>query len=254
MGEADIVFCEWGETYCCLAAFDKTRQALHSLKYFIFDAPGEADNIQTIVDTTKAIGEKATTFFCSAFPEAILVPKKLYNPNSGFLSSLYATEASSHADYIGEWSLVNNYAFPKAIDSAIRENFSSPSYYHVYTPALKIGSGYDASNQVTIHFAPSHFRVVVKSSGQLLLAQMYSYTAPLDVVYYLLKIFQELGLSNEETAVIISGLVDEDSGLYKELYQFVQHLHFAKKGGLQLKKDLPAHYFTSLYNLAACVS
>lgn len=255
IGNTDLVLCEWGQTYCSLAALDKTAKTVHSLKYFTFDAFPHEEEVQAIIEAVKVLGDKSTTaIFCSAFPEALLIPKKFYNSNQSFLENTHSIHASSQADHIGEWQLVNNYAFPTAIDKAIKESFSSLGYYHVYTPALKIHSGFDTPAQIIIHFAPSHFRLVVKNGGQLLLVQMYSYNAPLDVVYYLLKIFQELQLSNEETAVIISGLVDEDSSLYKELHQFVHNLHFAKPGSIAIQSSHPPHFFTSLYNLASCVS
>jgi hypothetical protein len=110
-----------------------------------------------------------------------------------------------------------------------------------------------AESQVAVHFTPFNFRVIVKKEGQLQLAQMYCYQAPLDVVYYLLKIIQEIDLLKEDTFIILSGLIEEDSALFKELHQYFLNVHFALPGNVTLQNNkLPQHFFTSMYNLAAC--
>jgi hypothetical protein len=74
----------------------------------------------------------------------------------------------------------------------------------------------------------------------------------MDVVYYLLKISSEFGLSVEEVPVIISGFVSEDSALYKELHQYFFKIQFAKNSKNSFGGDFPDHFFTSVYNIAAC--
>jgi hypothetical protein len=87
------------------------------------------------------------------------------------------------------------------------------------------------------------------------LAQVYAYKTPLDVVYFLLKICYEFALDQSEVFLILSGLIDQDSAMYAELYNYFLNLHFAQAPLFSLpENDYPHHYFTSLYNLAACVS
>ncbi|MDB5197068.1 MAG: hypothetical protein JWP88_1439 [Flaviaesturariibacter sp.] len=251
----DLVLCEWGENYCSIAGFNAQSKTLHRLRYFSFENAATKNDIDVLLDYVKSISSaNSKVVFCAAFPEAVLVPKKLYKPELVFLQELYGTNSMMLADHIGEWQLVNSYSFPPVILQAIRQNFSSATYYHVHTPALKIYNGFDEAAQITVHFTPSVFRVVVKKAGQVMLVQMYRYKTALDAVYYLLKIMEELDMPKVETAVIVSGLVEESSGLYKELHQFIQNLQFAKPSHISIKSDLPPHYFTSLYNLAACVS
>jgi Protein of unknown function (DUF3822) len=85
-----------------------------------------------------------------------------------------------------------------------------------------------------------------------LLAQTYSYTAPEDIVYYLLRIVQQFALSAEEVTVILSGLIDKESALYKELYQYF--LQIELRSVSWNTGDYPAHFFSSLNDLARCES
>ena len=99
------------------------------------------------------------------------------------------------------------------------------------------------------------FRVLVKKDHQVHLAQTYSYKSPLDVVYFLLKICYEFKLDQSSVFVILSGLIEKDSAMYRELHSYFVNLHFAEATSYELpQNELPHHYFTSLYNLAACAS
>jgi hypothetical protein len=106
-----------------------------------------------------------------------------------------------------------------------------------------------------VHIATQQFSVLVKKDNQVQLAQTYSYKSPLDVVYFLLKICYEFQLEQSSVFVILSGLVEKDSAMYKELHNYFTNLHFAEAAPYELpQNELPRHYFTSLYNLAACAS
>jgi hypothetical protein len=96
---------------------------------------------------------------------------------------------------------------------------------------------------------------MVKKGGALQLAQIYQYTTPLDVAYYLLKIVAAFGFNQSQVYLVLSGLIDEKSALYKELQSYFIQLHFSRPQQLALpESELPAHFFTSIYNLAACAS
>ena len=126
---------------------------------------------------------------------------------------------------------------------------------HAYTPSLKVFNGFSAPSQIDVYFGIRHFRVLVKKDNHIQLAQTYSYKNPLDVVYYLLKICYEVGLEQTEISVVLSGLIDENSAMFSELHSYFMNLHFAEAPAYSVpENDFPGHYFTSLYNLAACVS
>jgi hypothetical protein len=112
-----------------------------------------------------------------------------------------------------------------------------------------------AADQIDLHFTTQDFRVLVKKDQHVLLAQTYQYKTPLDVVYYLLKISYEFDLDQSSTFLIVSGLIEKDSALYQELHNYFVQLHFAQATTYELPENShPHYYFTSLYNLASCVS
>ena len=245
------MLCEWGKQYCSLAGFDAGSNQLNWLTYKTYDVLDDS-TIKAIVDEVSGAG---TVVIATAFPEFVLTP--LGQDGESILQQLYNPSQSVVAlfDNINEWQVKNHYLIPKAIHNAFNDKFSNVSYINFFTAVLKSYNGYTSSDQIAIHFSPNQFSVLVKKSGQLQLAQVYSYQTPLDVVYYLLKIVEEFNLSKEVTALIISGLIEENSDLYKELYQYFLHIYFAKPPvGTVDSNTFPPHFFTSIYNLTACVS
>jgi hypothetical protein len=89
--------------------------------------------------------------------------------------------------------------------------------------------------------------------SKLILAQSFPYSTPEDVVYYLLKACQQFSLSQKEVSVHLSGLIDKQSSLFKELYQYFIHPEF-REAGWNSGSEFPAHFFTSLNDLAQCAS
>jgi len=249
--QVSTVLCEWGKQHCCLAGFDAGSNQINWLTYKTYDVLDDS-TIKALVDE---LGGAGTVVVAASFPEFILTPlgqdgeailRHLYNPTQTVVALF---------DNINEWQVKNHYLIPKAVHNAFNDKFSNISYINFFTAALKNNNDHTASDQIAIHFSPNQFSVLIKKSGQLQLAQIYHYQAPLDVVYYLLKIVEEFSLSKEETALIISGLIEESSDLYKELYQYFLHIHFAKPSlGTVDGNTYPPHFFTSIYNLTACVS
>lgn len=250
----DILLCEWGENFCITTLYQPETKTLHELKYFTFEllTDGVANEILALPEFTT----KDKIYICSAFPQAQLIPKKLYKENVDLLSPLYGLNyKEAHSDFIGEWQLYNNYALPASLHNRLQESFQNITFIHSYTTSLRAYNGVDAGNQVSVHFSPKNFSVIVKKNAQLLLAQIYFYSTHLDVIYYLLKIFQESGLDNNSSQIILSGLVDMDSTMYKEIFSYFSNVEFHTDSSILFENNPhPSHFFTSVSNLATCVS
>lgn len=253
----DTLLCEWGERYCCYTIYNHDSRSIAALRYIVFDEPASLEEIDEVLRLQHSNAPRfSKVIFCSGFPQAVLVPKAFFSEDPSPIALLTEGKRMRYFhDLIGEWQVINNYAFPKIIYQKGVDAFGNLQMSHVYTTTLKTYNGYTADAQVSVDFSPRNFRVVVKRQGQIQLAQMYEYTAPLDVVYFLLRIYQELHLSKEETHIILSGLIDEASALYKELHSYFLNLHFVHPTGLSLtNKEYPPHFFASIYNLVQCVS
>ena len=247
--DEDVLLGEISDTFACTALYNQQQQSISRLDYFTFPATQAIESIKEIfADHKKNDGKKA--IISASFSEAFLIPSSLYKEEN--VQNIFMDVAASKiiTDPIPEWQMVTAYAMPTTLYNQL--STGNTTFFHTYTPTLKVYNGFDGGQQVMVHFSPQQFRVMVKKEGQLQLAQIYSYTVPLDVVYYLLSIYQQFNLSKEETFLLLSGLVEKDSALYKELDNYFLNIHFNSSSVKGKLEDFPQHYFTSLYNLAAC--
>jgi hypothetical protein len=258
IGDVQIIhgstlICEWGDDYCCFAAYDRQTKTMQNLRYITFDCLTNSIS-SNILEQIKKETEYDKILFCSCFSQAILMPIKTYSQDNLFVERLYnEKDAVALRDNISEWGMINSYHIPTNLYKKILTAFPLACFSHVYTPSIKIYNGFAAESQVAVYITPANFRVIVKNKGQVRLAQMYTYHVPLDVVYYLIKIVEEIELPKDDTFIILSGLIEQDSALYKEMHQYFLNVHFALPPNISLlNNELPQHFFTSMYNLAAC--
>ena len=253
---ADTLFLEIGQTFCSLAFINSSAKSAEYVAVYAFDALSIEESVD---DLLKIIFEKQRNInnlvISPAFPEALLIPNKFYHVKSSLLHNIYnLNHFFPLNDPIAEWQLINVYTLPLSLHNKITEQLPGASFIHAYTPLLKIYNGFTSDHQLSAHFIGKQFRVMVKKHHHVELLQTYTYSSPMDVVYFLLKICTEFQLPQEETQIIISGLIEEDSALYKELHHYFLHMHFAISTTLSLPEHgYPNHFFTSLHNLAACV-
>jgi hypothetical protein len=251
---ADTLIMEVGPDYCSYAFLDTISKSFDLIRYIVFDEVESEQELKNLLDQLEESFERVR--ICSAFEQALITPQHLFKGNYALLDLVFDNGSRYHMnDPINEWQVTALYSMPSLIYKILLSKFPFAEFCHSYTPALKIYNGFVAPDQVDIHFTTSNFRVIVKKDGGLQLAQTYSYKTPLDVVYYLLKIFYEFRLDQSEAFLIVSGLVEQDSTLYNELHHYFANIHFSQAPAFSIPGDAhPQYYFTSLYNLAACVS
>ena len=191
-----------------------------------------------------------------SFAESTLVPSRYFrHEEAGTMhAALFGKEHNTNvvAESIAEWQVHNVYAVPSFVQQWMGEHYQQARFYHRHTIGLRNLQSHE-QGMILAEFGHNSFSVLVSKGSKLLLAQTYSYSAPADVLYYLLKICQEFSLSQQEVQLRLSGFIDKDSALYKELYQYFIHIQF-RDADVTATAENPAHFFTSLNDLAQCAS
>ena len=192
------------------------------------------------------------------FPQSLLIPFGEYRQEEGssIVKSLYGLNGSSVivADPIPEWQFYNVHAVPKNILDCVISKFPSASYKNGYAVALRVAEAANPGGTLLIDFNTDEFSVLLTKEGRFLLAQTFEYSTPEDVVYFLLKIVQQYSLSQQDIELHLSGFIDKQSSLYKELYQYFIEISFREGAWSLPVNDYPSHFFTSLNDLGLCVS
>lgn len=249
----EVLLCEFSHHHLCLAAAHQPSKEITSLSYFESVTPLTAQDFTDALQQWQA-GSYEKMVVASAFPEVVLLPEHLFLKKRA--ADLLQTGSEPVKDpvyynVLDDQNVVVVYSIPKHICEKI-ESEKLLKNTHVYTCQLQQRESF-AQDQIFVHFESREFRVLARKDQQVLIAQTYFYTAPLDVIYYLLAICREFDLSQSATAIVLSGLVAEDSSLYKELHHYFTQIHFATAAEGMPEHHYPPHFFSALHNLALCV-
>lgn len=192
--------------------------------------------------------------------ESVQIPSVVYKYEDGQLNLDATFGKSVNTTVVSEnvpgWNFYNVYRLPSNLHSAISWKFLSAKSWSIYSVLLKDRTSQNDEAMI-INFKTDEFSVVILKSNKLLLAKTFSYTSPDDVLYYLLKSCQQLNLSQQTVRLSLAGLIEKDSAVYRELYKYFINLEFESLSAeVKLAEALsvhPAHYFSSISKLAACV-
>ena len=192
--------------------------------------------------------------------ESILVPESHYKKEDEqlHLQALYGINDKSivKSGHLYRWKLYAVFRIPQYLQEQLHHKFSEVKSWHNYSVQLK-GIPDGIGDALFVEFRTDEISVVVLKKSILQLVQTFTYSVPADVLYYLLKICRQFSLSQQEVKVDLSGLIEKDSAIYRELYKYFLHLNFGsipeeiKLAGVF--SEFPAHYFSSVCKLATCV-
>ena len=253
-----VLLLKFGTNHGCFAICNKSGDELYRLAY----CKTEEWDSNNLSEFATAFPELNNTFYSVQvsydFPESTLAPLKDYRQEEygSLLKALYGINGTSAivTETIPEWQLYNVYAVPVELRQWINRYFPTASYRHQSSLATRQINRENSNVNLLVDFRTDDFTVTSVRQDKLLLSQYYPYSTPGDVVYYLLKICQQFSLSQQEVQLRLSGLIDKQSALYKELYQYFIKIDFRDASWNIPDSEYPNHFFTSLNDLAQCVS
>lgn len=158
------------------------------------------------------------------------------------------------SERVSEWQLTNVYLVNKDLWNWVQQNYPTAKFRHRYTLDLKNALSVSKGGILQVDFYNSGFTTMVSENNKLLFVGNFEYANTDDVLYILLKLCHLFSLTQDEVLLQLSGLIEQNSALYKELYLYFSNIKFRNVTWQSNNADYPAHYFTSLNDLAACVS
>lgn len=247
----------FGDRHCSYAITDLSGNELYELAYC----------------SVPLLSENELSAFRSAFPrtaepyhevqiiydnaKAVLMPSWCYHIEHSkvLLKAMHGDVYGSHiiSEAIPVWQLYNIYCMPLDVQDWINQQYPVSSFRHQYSLTLK-NIPATVGGCIFVDFRPEEFTVMVAQGSRLLVGQTYDYSAPEDVIYRLLKICRTFSLIQEEVLLRVSGLVEQQSALYRDLYQYFIHIQFREATWKDSAKIFPPQFFTSLNDLAVCAS
>ncbi|MBI5372294.1 MAG: DUF3822 family protein [Sphingobacteriales bacterium] len=245
-----------GNRHLGYAITNRTGEELYKLGYFRTEETDGAA-LAELLEQTPALKEAFYSVQVAYdFAGHSLLSSTGYRPeeSGNMLKALFGINGNEAVitENIAEWQLYNVYAVPAELLHRVQQYFPAAQCRHQFSLAIKQLQGAGDTAVMLVDFRQDDFSILVTRQSRLLLAQTYAYSTPEDVLYYLLKAVDQLGLSQQELDLQVSGLIDRDSALFKEIVQYFIQVEFRESPWQGLEH--PAHYFTSLNDLARCAS
>jgi hypothetical protein len=268
--EKALLLMEVNESSFSYVIVDDQQNLLAAAYYVLSHVEGRnlAEAIKDIIDAHEILHNpfrEAVVVY--NFPESTLVPDGVYHheANRDVMDLLFGNlrKGLVLSEKNPQIDVHTIYRVPAAVHSFMQQKFAAGKYWHIYT--LWISSLQSASipegQHMFLIFGADKVLAAVYGDQQLLLLQSFAYTTPEDVVYHLLHCCDQLGLSQDECALHISGFIDEDSALFNEIKKYFLKPEFdtvqskvvegAETEDTSL--EYPPHYFSYLQKLALCV-
>ena len=144
------------------------------------------------------------------------------------------------------------YALPKLLQESLSKHFINVNYSISQVSLLNYFSKFTQLDEFFgVHFNGDELFVFCYKESHLQFYNSFPYISSEDIVYNVLNVLNELGLSNERCVVYNTGMMPEDSAHIKLLNQYVKFLKpLERSNKLNYSTSVaakPSHYFIHHY-------
>jgi hypothetical protein len=151
------------------------------------------------------------------------------------------------------------FPIPATFQKIAQEKFNKVRFVHHMQSLLRDLSELpdnESRHKILLHVRSGRFDLLIAENGKPILLNSFPYQAPEDLVYFCLFSMETLSLKADKIPLWISGQVERQSMVYRQLHKYVRHLH-----ALQRNKNcsfsneldaLPRHFFNALFQLPFC--
>ncbi|WP_153798665.1 DUF3822 family protein [Foetidibacter luteolus] len=255
------LYIELGKRYLACWNIAEAGKILHSFEMFVFDEADAWDfaELLRVIALQSNLFEKSavsTTVVWNNSP-AVAVPAEYYNDElaAGYLALEGSSAVTSAVKTAAAGKLAVVYEMLPEWQATIASHF--PAAQHAHKKALLFDGTarliYQGQPVVQLAFYNSEIELLIVNVTGIQLHQAYCYNNAADVLYNLFNSLRQLGIDKELVTVVVGGLIDAGSALYKELALYITHLNLSSIDAAHINRqafaEYPSHYFSPFYNL-----
>lgn len=197
------------------------------------------------------LSNKNTLIPCDYFNKENLKKYFEFNQKLDDLDEIHYNELN----YVNAYSV---YTIPYQIANIFIKQFPKLKFYNQQIPFIEqvLFKYHSETKKVFVNINNDFIDLCITENEKLLLYNNFSYKTELDIIYFIMYIFDQFELKTEDTELILSGFIDKKSLIYSKLKGFIRHLKFDK-----LPDDatysytfnkIPSHSFINLFNIHLC--
>ncbi len=256
-----ILFCEVSNEGFSYSIKDIDENRYVSVAVFHFDKAIAKDEAGILSEGLQGhsvlTGNFKKVHIIYSFPESVIIPFSLYSSheNDNVLDLIHGDlpgDTVTLTDIIAENGIYNTYRVPETIVNVLKYNFPYATNTHQYSILLKESA--IAGDKIKLIFYPKKFVMYLKQDSVTRFVNTFSYDTAEDVSYILLNTCRQYEAEN--IPVEISGLIEENSTLYKEIYKYFSDVKLSiLPAGCDYSEEIarhPPHYFSHIFAADLC--
>ena len=257
-----LLVCEVNNEGFSYAIKDEEQNLYIALAVYEFekgsDREPQSDSLQEMFANQQLLsGPFKKVCMMYSYSESVLIPFTLYSSleNENVLNLLHGDLAKNVViltDLVVEGGVYNVYRVPGEIHKVINSKFPLAEHTHQYSILLRHPQ--PVEDKLSVTFYQNHILLRIIKNGRTELINTFCFNTSEDVSYILLNSCKQYEVS--KAAVEISGLIEKDSNLYKEIYKYFDRINFAglpKQNNYSEKiTEQPAHYFSHIFAIDSC--
>jgi hypothetical protein len=262
--ENGILQLELGKNHITLTTFSADNIASGQLEHFNFKEQDKKDygtllqQLKTDSTILLSAGSHQKVILCWETDLVQPIPDPLFKP--GHLADYFRYYKESIDKDPADFEHLTDagagyqfvYSVPKALFDLIQKDFARASHRHKQAAIARQLGGFTDTYplKALLIFYQDHYILTTFASERLQLIISRPFNHGADVVYHLLSAIKEAGYHTDQCCVYLSGLIDGDSALFKEIYKFVPVIDVDKMEHMQslsAHPDYPSHFFVPFY-------
>src|SRR5258708_7843232 len=214
--------------------------------------------LQDVIQTQSLLsGNFKKVCIMYSFAESVLIPFSLYSSleNENVLNLVHGdlqNNTSVLTDLITESGVYNAYRISSPILKVFKSNFPDAENIHQYSVLLK--QPHSKEDKLNIIFYPQRIVLKLDKKGRAEFINSFHYDTAEDVSYILLNTCNQFDIEN--IPVEVSGLIEKDSALHKEIYKYFETIDFASLPAAFTYAEgitqQPRHYFSHIFAIDSC--
>lgn len=197
-------------------------------------------------------------------PKQTLMPEGLFIPEEKeqylhFTQHLGKKEVVL-TDKLRNAAAYNIYAISPELQDWILVNFPSAAVFHSTTAWIQgimlNCKSRTQPNQLYLNFRRGAFDLLSINGGKLMFGNAFPFRAREDVVYYVMFVIEQLGLSPGETVPVLCGEIGDHNDIQDLISRYVFKVTYLERSGLfqysHALDEIQPHRFFTLFNLPLC--
>jgi len=260
---------QYHERFCTISILDTASMKYLAFKNFWFSeaipVAKQTDQIRNLLHAESYLvrNYKAVTFMYLT-PVSVLIPAPLFRkdkPEDYFKYSAHLNPEDKVC--YRKIHAIDAYAvFPVPVDfyNQVRLMVPDVQFFHQMCPqieeAIAETNEFAGQNRVMANINPGFADLMIMQDDKLILYNSFAIKNTEDLVFFILYLYEQFGLSQQETPVILSGFPELYPGATELLYKFLGKVLFRefpdKFTYSATFGELAKHQFSQILNLARC--